>query len=99
LEALKYSDLAMNWVDKVTEREKYYIVGEYHRHRGELKRAIENFKILAGLYPDDFTGHNNLAFMYQFTRDYEKALEELRETERMAPNSQGPHLQWIGRNR
>ncbi len=86
-QALRYSDLAMNLVDKVTEREKYYILGEYYRHRGELKKAIENYKILAGLYPDDFTAHNNMAFMYQFTREYEKAMEELNETERMAPNS------------
>ncbi|MEE9170111.1 MAG: tetratricopeptide repeat protein, partial [bacterium] len=86
-DAIKFSSLAMKWAEKLTDRERYYVVAEYYRHRRELDKAIENYKILVQLYPDSFTGHNNLAFIYQFTRQYEEALEHLQELARLSPNT------------
>jgi tetratricopeptide (TPR) repeat protein len=99
-EALKYSSLAMKWIHIATEREKYFIKGEYYRLRNDFKNAIENYKILTTLYPDHFTAHNNLAFMYQFTRQYGEAIEEYNELHRISPESwyihQGMGLTYCG---
>jgi tetratricopeptide (TPR) repeat protein len=77
----------MQWVNRATEREKYYINGEFYRIRDDYKNAIETYKFLSTLYPDDFTAHNNLAFIYQSTRQYEDAAQELNELERLVPKN------------
>jgi tetratricopeptide (TPR) repeat protein len=82
-----YSSLALKWINKVTEREKYYIEAEYYRYRNQYKKSIENYIILTKLYPDDFTSYSNLAFIYQFTREYDKAIAPLKEAARISPNS------------
>jgi len=87
----KYSKLAREKAQNVTDRERYYIEARYCEDRGDRKRAIENFKLLVELYPDDFHGHNNLAFQYQYSYQYEEASAHAREAIRIDPTSWYSH--------
>lgn len=72
---------------RTTERERLYIEAEYFRYRSAYAQATEKFALLTELYPDDFAGHNNLAFLYQSTHEYERALRSLRQAARVRPHS------------
>lgn len=87
----KYSEMARERAQGVTERERYYIEARYNIARGNRKRAIENYKLLVELYPDAFHGHNNLAFQYQYTYQYEEALAHAQEAKRIDPTSWYAH--------
>jgi tetratricopeptide (TPR) repeat protein/tRNA A-37 threonylcarbamoyl transferase component Bud32 len=89
--AREYSGMARERAHRVTDRERYYIEARYFEDRANRKNAIENYKLLVQLYPDDFYGQNNLAFRYQFSYQYEEALEHAREAARLQPQSWYPH--------
>ncbi len=81
------SDKAMRWRDGTSERERYYIEAEHYRLRSAYAEAVERYHLLTDLYPDSFGGHNNLAFLYQYTRQYEDALVSIAEAERVRPDT------------
>jgi tetratricopeptide (TPR) repeat protein len=81
------SDKAMRWRDGTSERERYYIEAEHYRMRSAYAEAVERYHLLTDLYPDSFGGHNNLAFLYQHTRQYEDALVSISEAERVRPDT------------
>jgi len=72
-EALRFSQQADRHREKVTERERYHIEGEYFRIREEYTSAIKRYNLLLQLYPDDYSAINNLAYTYIYTREYAKA--------------------------
>jgi len=76
-DALDYSELAYRWRERLTQRERLYIEGEYHRYRAQYDEAISNLEDLLALYPDDLESRNNLATTYLLTMQYQDALLEL----------------------
>ena len=85
--AIEQSEHAMQYREAVSERERLYIEAEYYRYRSAYKQATDKFRLLTELYPDDFSGHNNLSFLCQHTRDYDEALRSIAEAARVQPNS------------
>jgi eukaryotic-like serine/threonine-protein kinase len=76
-DALDFSELAFRWRERLTQRERLYIEGEYHRYRAQYDEAISNLEALLAKYPDDLESRSNLATTYQLTMQYLDALQEL----------------------
>ena len=76
-EAAEAYKKALSLLDRMTEREKYRMLGLYDLQVAHnYTEAINNYSTLVKLYPYDRSGHGNLALAYFYTRDFPKALEE-----------------------
>jgi tetratricopeptide (TPR) repeat protein len=52
--------------DTTTDRERYFILGSYYQgYSKERDKAIEAYKALVSLYPDDYWGNSNLAWLLE----------------------------------
>jgi tetratricopeptide (TPR) repeat protein len=86
-EAEKYFKLAMQHVDRMTERERYRIRGLYYQMTENWDKCIEENSELVKQYPADNMGHNNLSICYKSEHNTPKAIEELRRSLEVAPNN------------
>jgi serine/threonine protein kinase/Flp pilus assembly protein TadD len=76
-EAKKYSQKALELVNRVSERERYQIEGDFYSYSEKTwDKAIEAYKKLLQLYPDDISGNSNLAYMYYVLEQWDKAIEQ-----------------------
>ena len=74
--------------DRVSERERYYIETVYFSVvTGELEKADRSYSQWLLDYPGDYAAHGNLGHNYNILGQYEKAIEELRASMRIVPNS------------
>ena len=89
LEAAKqYVQKAYDLRDRVSERERLYIIEKYYTYiTGEIDKTIETQKTWARLYPNDFIPHNNLSNNYTILGNFEEALKEGLEAVRLSPNN------------
>jgi eukaryotic-like serine/threonine-protein kinase len=82
LKSGEYSRRAMELVDRLSARERYYIEGSYYSNRADtLDKAIDSYKKAVDLYPDHASARHNLATMYSGLGREEDAIplyEELR---------------------
>jgi len=77
LKGEEYGRRALEHVDRLSARERYYIEGNYYSRR-ELTygRAIEAYRKAVELYPDHATARNNLAFRCMLFERYQEAIKE-----------------------
>jgi eukaryotic-like serine/threonine-protein kinase len=76
--------------DRVSEREKLYIVEHYYQVvTGEKDKEMEALELYARTYPNDEVPPNNLAVGYQMIGDFAKSVEYARDAIRNNPNSAG----------
>jgi tetratricopeptide (TPR) repeat protein len=87
-DAEKYIKLAMEHVDRMTERERYRIRGLYYLRTENFEKCVEENRELVKLYPADNIGHNNLSVCYLGLHDIPKASEELQRALDILPNNQ-----------
>ncbi|HSP69938.1 MAG TPA: tetratricopeptide repeat protein, partial [Bryobacteraceae bacterium] len=75
-------------VDRVSERERLYISGDYYYWvTREMNKALDAFQVDARTYPRFAASHNGL-YMVHFNRgEYEKALEAEQEALRLLPRN------------
>ncbi|MDH5705118.1 MAG: protein kinase [Candidatus Aminicenantes bacterium] len=74
-EAMKRYRKAFELSDRVSERERYYIHGDfYSQSETTYGKAIESYDTLLQLYPDDSIGNNNLGALYAFLEEWDKAI-------------------------
>jgi serine/threonine protein kinase/Flp pilus assembly protein TadD len=88
-EAEKYAKLAMQHIDRMTERERYRLRGYYYADSGNWDKCIEEYSGLVKRYPDDNIGHNNLANCYSQVRNWPKAIDEARQDVNLQLDAQG----------
>ena len=84
-DAEKYAKLAMEHVDRMTERERYRIRGMYYIRTENWQKCVEEYSELLKQYPADNIAHNNMAACYAGLRDMPKALEEARLAVEISP--------------
>jgi tetratricopeptide (TPR) repeat protein len=85
--AAPYRAKAYQLRDRVSERERLYILGHYYDDdTGEVDKAIETWEQMRHTYPRDTTWGSNLALAYFLVGDFEHALEVLREQLRTDPD-------------
>lgn len=86
-DAEKYAKLAMEHVDRLTERERYRIRGLYYIATQNWQQCIDEYSHLVQLYPADITGQENLAACYGSLYNMPKAFEEARQAVALAPKN------------
>jgi serine/threonine protein kinase/tetratricopeptide (TPR) repeat protein len=63
--------------DRVSEKEKLYLVAHYHDLvTNDLEQAIQAYQTFAQIYPRELSPHLNLCNTYTILGDYDKALTE-----------------------
>jgi len=78
-DATKYYKLALEHLDRMTDREKYRTRGGYYLATMDPQKAVDEFSTLVQLYPADSMGHSSLGFAYYLRHDMQKALAEGRK--------------------
>ena len=78
---------ALALLDRMTERERYRTLGLYYTVVSlNYDKAIENYQQLVEKFPADGAGNNNLAILYTFTAQYDRALAQSTQLLRIFPN-------------
>jgi tetratricopeptide (TPR) repeat protein len=89
---------ALSLLDRMTERERYRTLGLYYTVVSlNYDTAIENYQKLVEKFPADGAGNNNLAILYTFTAQYERALQQSVKLLEIYPGRQlyrGNHAQY-----
>jgi len=77
-EEKRYLEKALELSDRVSDRERYLAEAVYYsRTERTYGRAIELFKKLLEIYPDDSWGNNDLGWLYNQIEEWDKAIERL----------------------
>lgn len=74
-DAEKYAKMAMAHVDRMTERERYRVRGQYYIRTENWQKCVEEYTELTKQYPADDIGQNNLALCYGRMLNMPKAME------------------------
>jgi serine/threonine protein kinase/tetratricopeptide (TPR) repeat protein len=73
---LEYYKKAFELSDRMSERERYLIQGDYYRGNWRTHdKAVEAFTKLLELYPDDINGNSNLGWLYSANDEWDKSIE------------------------
>ncbi|MGB7266812.1 MAG: protein kinase [Terracidiphilus sp.] len=91
-DAVKYMKLAMEHIDRMTDRERYRYRGLYYLTTGDWQNCVQENTQLVTHYPADRVGQNNLATCYTELRNAPKALEAAQHAVQIVPKGVGPRL-------
>ena len=79
--------------EKVSERERFFIEGDYYFNAtGELEKAAQTDELWQQTYPRDALAYEWLGIISIDLGNWEKALEEFREAMRLEPNMVANYL-------
>ena len=79
--------------EKVSERERFLIEGNYYQFAtGELEKAAQTFELWQQAYPRDDLPYRRLGFISADLGNWEKALEEFRAALPLEPNRADNYL-------
>jgi len=92
--AEKYAKLAMDHVDRMTERERYFVRGMYYVRTANWQKCVEEYSDLVKQYPADQFGQNNLATCYAQLHEMPKAMEEGKRALQLAPKDAAARLNY-----
>ena len=85
--ALEYASKAYELRNHVSEREKLRLAVDYFSALGELEQDAQIYELWIANYPRDPVPHNNLGQNYVVLGQYDKALQEMQEALRLAPDN------------
>jgi serine/threonine protein kinase/lipopolysaccharide biosynthesis regulator YciM len=75
-EANRFIQKALELSDRMTERERLTIKGEFYSQSDmTYDKAIEAYRELLNLYPEDTIANHNLALRYRALEEWDKAIE------------------------
>jgi len=84
-DAEKYAKLAMAHVDRMTDRERYRIRGQYYIQTENWQKCVEEYSELLKKYPADNIAQDNLAACFGGLHNMPRAMEEARRAVQIAP--------------
>ena len=71
-----YRRKAMDFTNRLSDREKFLVQAEYYRiSERTYDKAIEAYKKLLQLYPEDWVGNNYLGHLFMSLEEWDKAIE------------------------
>jgi len=91
-DAEKYMKLAMQHMDRMTERERYRNRGLYYRTTGDWQNCVQEYTQLVTHYPADRVGQNNLSICYTQLRNAPKAVEAAQHAVEIVPKGVAQRL-------
>jgi serine/threonine protein kinase/Tfp pilus assembly protein PilF len=92
-EKQKYLRKAFELSDRLSDRERYIIQGDYYRESERFyDKAVATYEKLLELYPDDSIGNTNLGILYNSLEDWDKAVELYERQIRNTPENIWPYL-------
>jgi tetratricopeptide (TPR) repeat protein len=86
-DAINYYKLAMQHIDRMTDREKYRTRGGYYLAVSDGDKAVEEFSALVKQYPADSMGLSALAHAYYLRHEMAKAVEVSRRAIEIYPKN------------
>ena len=84
-DAETYVKLAVEHIDRLTDRERYRVRGFYYKTTGNWPKCVDEYDELVKLYPADNVGQANLAGCYMHLRNAPKAIEAASNAVAVAP--------------
>lgn len=89
----KYAKLAIEHIDRMTDREKYRIRGLFYMYVArDFQQCVQENTELVTKYPSDNLGHLNLGVCYSELRNYAKSAEEFRKAVEIYPKATVPRM-------
>jgi tetratricopeptide (TPR) repeat protein len=85
-DAEKYINEAIQYIDQMTDREKWATRGFYFRVTGDYEQCVKAYGELLARYAADVVGHNQLALCSSYLRDMRRAVDEMQQVVKMLPN-------------
>jgi tetratricopeptide (TPR) repeat protein len=84
-EVRKYLQKAIALSDRISEKERYIIEGDFYYRSGEkyYERAIKAYSKFFEIYPDDYMWYNNFALIYLSLQEWDKAIELLERAQKV----------------
>jgi len=86
-DSVKFYKLAMQHIDRMTDREKYRTRGGYYLAVSDGDKAVEEFENLVKQYPADSMGLSALAHAYYLRHDMSKAADASRRAIEIYPKN------------
>jgi eukaryotic-like serine/threonine-protein kinase len=83
----EYARKAFTLSDRLTQREKFYIdTRYYYKFTGEIDKQNDTYRLWAEAYPRDEDPHVGLAYLYRVTGQFDNAISEALQANRINPN-------------
>jgi len=84
---------AFELTDRLSDRERYIIEGDYYRESEKFYgKAVEAYQKLLEIYPDDSMGNTNLGILYNSLEEWDKAIDLFEGYIRANPENIWPYL-------
>ena len=84
-DAEAYAKKAIALVDRMTERERYRVRGQYYIRTENWRGCVDEYSELMKQYPSDNIGQANLAVCYARATNMPKAMEEAQRAVQLSP--------------
>ena len=84
-DAETYINQALQYLDGMTERERYTTRGFYYRLTGDYPQCVKEYGELIARYAADAVGHNQRALCLTQLRDMRGAVDEMRQVVALLP--------------
>jgi tetratricopeptide (TPR) repeat protein len=81
-----YATQALQFLDSMTERERYTTRGFFYRVTGDYQQCVKEYGELVGRFASDVVGHNQRALCLTQLRDMRGAVNEMRQVVQLLPN-------------
>ena len=92
----EHSRRAYELRDRVSERERFYILARYQTAIGDQTSLIQTYQMWKQTYPRDTTPRNNLAIALGYTGRFEEALQEALAANRLDETNPFPYANACG---
>jgi serine/threonine protein kinase/Flp pilus assembly protein TadD len=86
-EVKEYFEKSFELRNRVSEREKYLIEGDYYYYFEVFDKAVEAYLKLLEIYPDDWAGNLDLGVVYRDTEQWDLAIERFEFLKQMKDDS------------
>ena len=84
-DAEKYINEALQYLDGMTERERFSTRGMFYRVTGDYQQCVKEYGELIARYAADVVGRNQLALCSTQLRDMPRRVEEMRQVVELLP--------------
>jgi serine/threonine protein kinase/Flp pilus assembly protein TadD len=84
----KYTRKVMEFKNRLPDRERHLIQGDFYRSQGVFDKAIEAYEDVIQIFPEDFDAHMNLGELYSdYFNNLDKAIEHFSVCVKNAPDN------------